>query len=175
MYCKVKLSTFQYAENCKYICANDNRCTHFTWAEGVCYLKQHSNCNAITLTSIKNSVCGYIVQKIVKVFNWKDGSKKRVKWSSDCDYCGMDIQYIPSSKEECVDHCANNSRCTHFTWANGFCWLKQSDSGSIIPVARNGTNCGYVVKFFRWIDGTSYSRLKWNSGPDVFRAREIRT
>jgi len=132
---------------CGDICANRNQCTHFTWVDEICYLK-HFPSGYTTPIVLNGAFCGHIV----KIFSWKDGSKTRLKWSVDCDFIDSDIGSISSSRDECVDHCAKNSHCTHFTWVKNECYLKQIDSGSIKPIALDNAVCGYVVKFFRWDD-----------------------
>ena len=74
-------------------------------------------------------------------YHWQDGGSN-VKWALGCDFKGNDINCIAGPGEQCGDHCASNPQCTHFTWFNNNCYLKNA----VNPTASdlNGGVCGWV-------------------------------
>ncbi|EGZ21674.1 hypothetical protein PHYSODRAFT_329589 [Phytophthora sojae] len=77
------------------------------------------------------------------------GSQGRVMWQNNCDYNGGDIYSVRGIPDICGDLCANNSKCTHWSWTyfkGGTCWLK---SGETAAISNNwGAGCGYVIDRF---------------------------
>jgi len=164
---------FHWAEipkdKCGESCSASDQCTHFTWANGVCYVKHIPTDFHITPTALYNAICGFIAKEL----NWKVGSNNRINWKSGCDFVSSDIGSISSSRNDCLDHCANNSRCTHFSWAKNECYLKQNWV-SISAISDVNVVCGYIVEYFESNDGND-ATFKWNSDPDVFREQIFRT
>ena len=97
-------------------------------------------------------VAGYFVFVIVLVlaitstyaFDFQDGNNGQVKWSSGCDFDGKDIGGgIPGPGEDCGTNCLNNPSCTHFTWFNNNCYIKNFGSSAPTAVALDGAVCGW--------------------------------
>ncbi len=123
-------------EKCGDICAQKKECTHFTWNVETCMPKNFDS-GSVTPTIYAGAICGYVV-----AMSWKLGANGRIIWSSNCDFSALDIQEkgIESSKDDCLNHCANNRKCTHFSYQNGagICWLKQVDNSNSITPILNG-------------------------------------
>ncbi|XP_055345538.1 LOW QUALITY PROTEIN: endoglucanase-like [Paramacrobiotus metropolitanus] len=48
-------------------------------------------------------------------------------WAMGCDFAGNDLRQAQLPGDQCGDHCADNTNCTHFAWSNwngGTCTLK---------------------------------------------------
>ena len=156
-------------EECDALCTKKKECTHFTWNGQLCILKNFGT-GYVAPTLWAGAVCGYVIRPLS--ISWKIGANKRIIWSSDCNFVDFDIQDIASSKDDCINHCANNRKCTHFSYQNktGVCSLKQIDSSSITPILTENVFCGYVSKLFKQYDGNK-TNLDWYSGKDYFKAR----
>ena len=44
-----------------------------------------------------------------------------------CKFEGNDLSNVKTDKENCIQQCYQTLNCTHFTWKNGICWMKQSE------------------------------------------------
>ena len=75
-------------------------------------------------------------------YDWQKGASN-VKWAFGCDFKGSDLYNVPSSGEDCGGKCANDRRCTHFTFSQGVCYLKKFH-GSATATDLNGAVCGWV-------------------------------
>lgn len=157
-------------DKCGDICTQKRECTHFTWNAGTCWLKNIGS-GYVAPTLLIGALCGYVVRPLS--ISWKTGANERIVWGWDCDFVGLDIEAIRSSKADCINHCANNIKCTHFAYQNsaGMCWLKQIDSSSIAPILKGNVFCGYVSKLFKQYDGNN-SSLEWYTGKDYFTTRK---
>lgn len=160
-------------EKCGEICFQRKECTHFTWNGVTCCLKNLGP-GYVEPSLFVGAVCGYVLRPLL--MSWTTGVNKRIIWSSDCDFVALDIQDIASSKDDCMNHCANNSRCTHFTFTYvntaAICRLKQTDMRSITATLKENVFCGYVSKLLKQYDGNNNNNttLYWNSGKDYFTA-----
>jgi len=56
---------------------------------------------------------------------WKLASNGEVFYSDKCEFKGKDLSRSVTKDDDCGDLCIRTMRCTHFTWRNGFCYLKQ--------------------------------------------------
>ena len=74
---------------------------------------------------------------------WKFGDGGLVRWDNDCDFNGYDISRQSSSGERCGGMCIENSRCTHFTYVGGTCYLKRNVRG-FFEVCKGGHTCGFI-------------------------------
>ncbi|KAF4042545.1 Cysteine-rich secretory protein family [Phytophthora infestans] len=77
------------------------------------------------------------------------GSQGRVMWKSNCDYYGGDFHSVRGIPDVCGDTCADNRKCTHWSWNNfngGTCWLKNGKTAT--PTKHWGGGCGYVIDRF---------------------------
>ncbi|CAG0882306.1 unnamed protein product, partial [Cyprideis torosa] len=110
-------------EHCGQACADDARCTHFTWNTykgGTCFLKE-GQASDIVCNNDTSFVCGQIVLKNCKP-NFGDKN-----WTFQCDFPGNDIRNVKVKASECGQACFDDINCTHFAWNkdNG-CWLKDT-------------------------------------------------
>ncbi len=78
-------------------------------------------------------------------FDFQDGNNGKVKWASGCDFYGSDIGTIPGPGQDCGTNCLNKASCTHFTWFNNNCYLKNFGNSQPTAVALNGGVCGWKV------------------------------
>ncbi|KAG7381557.1 hypothetical protein PHYBOEH_010875 [Phytophthora boehmeriae] len=80
------------------------------------------------------------------VDSFQVGSQGRVMWEGNCDFYGDDIYSVRGIPDACGDLCANDLRCSHWSWTyfkGGTCWLK---SGTKITKTKYwGGSCGYVI------------------------------
>ena len=75
---------------------------------------------------------------------WKKGSKGLVRWKPHCNFSGYSLGKLPRrSAEQCGSDCLAYTKCNHFTYAKGFCYIK-SASQWVIPNHLNGAICGYI-------------------------------
>ena len=81
--------------------------------------------------------------KSVGAQEWRDGDGGKVKWQFDCDFPGYDIirEQIPA--ENCGCLCLNTNGCSHFSHSEGFCYVKNTPSGTP-RVQKSGVVCGYL-------------------------------
>ena len=59
-------------------------------------------------------------------YNFQSADNGSIMWASGCDYYGNDIGSQPGPGETCGSICFQNSKCTHFTWANNVCYMKKA-------------------------------------------------
>ncbi|KAG7390000.1 hypothetical protein PHYPSEUDO_008962 [Phytophthora pseudosyringae] len=74
------------------------------------------------------------------------GSGGRVMWENNCNFVGNDYRWTTGIPAVCGDICANDAKCTHWTWNSsngGTCWFKTGARSA--KTAMWATNCGYVV------------------------------
>ncbi|OWY95758.1 SCP-like extracellular protein [Phytophthora megakarya] len=91
-------------------------------------------------------VAAIAVVSIVPTTGFQIGSNGRVMWENNCNFVGNDYRWIAGIPAVCGDVCADDKKCTHWTWSNsngGTCWLKSGGRSS--KTAKWGTNCGYVT------------------------------
>jgi hypothetical protein len=67
-----------------------------------------------------------ISMKSVGAQEWYDSDGGKVKWQFDCDFPGNDIG---SAGELCSSLCINTDGCSHFSYFEGFCYVKKAPSG----------------------------------------------
>ncbi|KUF93962.1 SCP extracellular protein [Phytophthora nicotianae] len=73
------------------------------------------------------------------------GSQGRVMWKNNCDYLGSDLYSVPGIPDVCGDICADDSKCTHWSWTyfnGGTCWLKNGKTATTSTYWGGG--CGYA-------------------------------
>lgn len=65
-------------------------------------------------------------------------------WAHNCDFYGNDLNSVQVPGEECGGKCASTSGCSHFTWNDGVCYLKQGQV-SLGQAVHHGTAvCGML-------------------------------
>ena len=127
-------------EICGDLCIANPSCTHFSWSNNVCYMKQAATKPP---PSASNGVCGWVNNR--NAYNFQSGSNGKVMWASGCDFVGNDIGKQAILAQNCGDACVANGQCTHFSWSNGGCYLKKA----VDPSATNcngGCICGYATQ-----------------------------
>lgn len=68
-----------------------------------------------------------------------------VTWDRDCDYTGLDIRvHNGVAGERCGGFCLDNSRCTHFVYYVGNCYLKQENPLSAKKKYLKDSICGLI-------------------------------
>jgi hypothetical protein len=129
-------------EQCDPLCAGESSCTHFAWSKGTCYLKNGgaSMFDAKKLTSGSGVVCG-----VRKPAGWQTSPFSKTIFQYNCDFPNMgDYKQVSNQPVlGCGPFCAKDSKCTHYTWSKGTCYLKTG--GATTSDARTGTS--YVGSF----------------------------
>ena len=77
--------------------------------------------------------------------NWQDGDNGKIRWASNCDFFGSDIEKKNGPGERCGNFCLANSRCTHFTSVNNVCYMKRITNSNAVPTNHQTAVCGLVV------------------------------
>ena len=123
------------ADSCKTSCARDNRCRAFTYAGGVCWLKNAVPAPTDAATDVVSAVRGGFEME---------------KNRAGADFDHFDVQ-LP---EDCQSRCANDVRCIAWTWTrptssvSAHCWLKTSS-----PALSDNANCISGVKNAEFFPG----------------------
>ena len=81
--------------------------------------------------------------KSVGAQEWRDGDGGKVKWQFDCDFPGYDMKREQIPAENCGCLCLNTNGCSHFSHSEGFCYVKNTPSGTP-RVQKSGVVCGYL-------------------------------
>ena len=109
------------------------------------------------------SSCGYLTGSHSPTPNWQKASNGQLMSAANCNFIGTDpieigISSLRTLKPEldtstladCASLCLKTSNCTHYRWANGWCFIMSL----IKPVGYYSVtgNCGYVAnrKFTTW-------------------------
>ena len=134
------------SDQCDGACNADSSCSHFTWYASTCYLKKGGAKISNARLSYDGTFCG-----IKSVINWKHGAA--ALWNSDCDFPYMgDYKQVYNQKgEQCDPLCASDSRCTHFAWNRGTCFLKErgafKEDAKKLP--GSGIICGIKKQYYK--------------------------
>ena len=83
--------------------------------------------------------------------NWKVADKTwMIYWDSNCHFVGYVIAQQNSQANECGRICLEYGAgpqarppCTHFTHANGICYLKRNTDGWK-EIVEDGNTCGFI-------------------------------
>lgn len=75
-------------------------------------------------------------------YNFQSGSNGLVMWAYNCDFNGHDIAKEATAGDNCGGICASNTQCTHFTYSEGFCFMKKAANPP--PTDLKGAICGWV-------------------------------
>ncbi len=124
-------------EQCGQNCVNSDRCTHFTWNSGACYLKHFKS----AVSPIDHTIC---------VSGWikRNNAQPQVSLSSTCFYYvdnrpDLTKLFWSKTSEECRDSCINKEQCAHFAWLPGRCYhMLSSDSTKAVDLKK--TACGLI-------------------------------
>ena len=78
---------------------------------------------------------------------WKESENGQVLWDDNCHFVGYVTRQRPSRADECGRLCyadpSGRPPCTHFTHANGICYLKRNTDGWK-EIDEDGSTCGFV-------------------------------
>jgi hypothetical protein len=120
------------------------------------------NCYEITISCVDlqdedlavDRFCPHVVRVIdirIRSCVWKESENGRVLWDDNCHFIG----YVmgpprPSGADECGRICLAYGAgpqarppCTHFTHADGMCYLKRNIKGWK-EIDENGSTCGFI-------------------------------
>ena len=129
-------------QDCGGLCIGNPMCTHFSWSNGVCYLKQATNPPA-TNNNANGAICGWVNNR--SVYKFQSGNNGQVMWALGCDFYGNDIGNQAGPGSDCGGVCLANAQCTHFSWSNNVCYLKHATNPSAANSNINGAVCGWVT------------------------------
>jgi hypothetical protein len=140
--------TLSYDE-CVDKCSKTLACTHYTWSENTCHLKNGTVSKSDAFpTDDTNAVCGML----------NDG----VDWSRQTHAFGCDWNEVTNknmsvgenktesaevaSADACLMLCLATLNCTHYTFYNSSCWLKSGvvDKSTVVHTGQAAMVCGYV-------------------------------
>ena len=125
-------------EQCDPLCVSDSSCTSFAWsrADGTCYLK---NGKVSTFDARKLPGSG-VTCGVKKPTGWQSNpfSKTITQWNCDFPNMGDYKQVYNQPTLACGSFCNADSKCTHYTWSYGTCYLKTG--GAKTSDARTGTS-----------------------------------
>jgi len=96
----------------------------------------------------KSSMLAIVLPLVVSVCAWNDGDNGSIKWESNCDFWGNDLEQKPAKGEQCGGVCIAHHQCNHFTWKDGTCFLKyvlRTRPDLAKKSHSDGTLCGYVT------------------------------
>ena len=70
---------------------------------------------------------------------WTEGVSGAVSWAKDCDFTGHDVAKIDGPEHNCGKLCYDysGSKCTHFTWSKGICYIKSNARRKVFIVIFN--------------------------------------
>jgi hypothetical protein len=77
-----------------------------------------------------------------------------IHWDDNCQFVGHVISQTESTAKQCAEICLlfSDRQCTHYTHANGICYLKRNENGWQ-EIDEVGNTCGFVP-------GRSYQESK---------------
>ena len=76
--------------------------------------------------------------------NWIPGPAG-IYWDNNCDFYGHDLHRKDASEREiCLKFCLDEGQCTHFTYFDDTCYLKQSRE-AFYEDDVNGKSCGFIL------------------------------
>ena len=86
----------------------------------------------------------YEIQPSEAIINWAGNT-----WASGCDFIGNNLLMANNTRfEECEPLCIDTTDCSHYSWSNNVCTLKQGTVYESDAVETNiGTKCGYLKTF----------------------------
>lgn len=121
-------------EQCDPLCAGESSCTNFSWSKGTCYLK-NDKASAFDARKLPGSgvVCG-----VKKPTGWQTSPFSKTIFQYNCDFPNMgDYKQVSNQVVfACGNFCNQDSKCTHYTWSKGTCYLKTG--GAKTTDARTG-------------------------------------
>lgn len=69
-----------------------------------------------------------------------------IYWDNNCDFYGRDLHKKDANeREDCFTFCHNEGQCTHFTYGDGTCFLKQSREAFYEDNVTSGKSCGFIL------------------------------
>ena len=124
-------------EDCRIACLNNSRCSHFSYLNGKCNLKDIAKW--ADSVPVRGVVCGVLPNRL-----FFDGKKSDgVKWAFDCVYPGNDIGNTLIEFDKCGKKCVENPRCNYFSYFDNKCYLKYIENVPFRQYAA-AVNCGYL-------------------------------
>ncbi|KAF1334032.1 Scp-like extracellular protein, partial [Globisporangium splendens] len=171
------------ADACGSSCADEPKCSHWTWRNGNCMLKFGTEHQAI---ASQGTTCGFIFGRFNQMTpdmlvptmvtsplaliqppsgTWLKGSGGRSAFAYNCDLPFNDIRNFPlANADACGSSCADEPKCSHWTWRNGNCMLKFGTEHQAI--ASQGTTCGFIFgRFNQSVMGMPMMSLPLASNP----------
>lgn len=131
------------AEKCDIPCLEEPRCTHFTYANGRCYLKSSGDGEVVSDGAI-SGVCAKtnhitVVTSSSKVFRCDLAGQQEIQGSSL-------NTFKANSYAKCAQACHTQSECDAFTYKGTRCSLKtaQPDTASVFNSAAVSGNCSLL-------------------------------
>ncbi|KAJ3140057.1 hypothetical protein HK100_010800 [Physocladia obscura] len=143
-------STESSITSCETACVSLPDCAYFTFSNKVCYFKTTQVNAAPISNSVKTAICGYTTGKTTApaaaVVTFTASNNGTMMIAKGCDYWLIgDIGTVSSEGgDSCATACFFDSKCTHFTFLSGVCYLKTISNGPK-PIARTSNYvCGYT-------------------------------
>ena len=99
-------------------------------------------------TSYRMTMCPFFIFLLmltsVSTRSWKIGDNGLVRWDNNCHFLGHVMTNREVRSEDCGKTCISLPFCTHFTHANGICWLKRNTDGWMAR-DENDNVCGFII------------------------------
>ena len=132
-------------ENCISQCSNNPNCTHFSFHNETCYLKNLPLLTADRM-EVEGVTCGYIPDKIKWNFTTIDGWV--IRWKEECEFNAIrGFEANTTSAEDCRKKCVKLATCNHFSHDGFTCYLIFNfQLSELTKINGKQWTCGYVPK-----------------------------
>lgn len=114
-------------EECDPLCAGESACTGFAWNKGTCFLKDKSPVAAfgnLSVLDARKLVGSGIVCGSKKPKGWLQFGKNIFQYNCDFPNRGDYKQIYNQLAFACGSFCNADTKCTHYAWNKGTCFLK---------------------------------------------------
>ena len=120
---------------CIKLCTNTEKCTHFTFVWGRCWMKSSSNGRSQNKKAVSGECSHHLGED-----SQSASFRRSCSIIAGVDFDGSDLMdMVADSAESCIPLCLVHDGCSHFTFVWGKCYLKSSGRGEKIqPAARSG-------------------------------------
>ena len=104
------------ASKCQEICYKANHCHHYSYCNGICYLKKSTG-----WISTKNDGCTSGNYQGTRLRDDTDYLHGDLLWKKSHDNTGLRTDHA----EECRKICEPMTHCWYYTYCNGYCYFKK--------------------------------------------------
>jgi len=103
----------------------------------------------VRFSAVLNVLALIAIQNVNPIDHWNvsNREKGRIKWAKYCDWEGNnfdEIQDVPTA-DNCGNLCLADQKCTHFSWVDDTCFLKEKTTPFMETPMQEVEACGFVV------------------------------